>query len=61
MDQFILFFLSSVWNMSGTRTYIRQNHLVCSDIFTILTDQGHIAELLQVLHFFFLNILYKLF
>ena len=31
-------------------THRRQNHIVWSDSFIILTDQGHIAEILHVLH-----------
>ena len=31
-------------------THRRQSHIVCSDLLFILTDQGHIAEIIQVLH-----------
>ena len=31
-------------------THRRLNHLVCSDPLIILTNKGHIADLLQVLH-----------
>ena len=47
-----LFLYGSIQNMYSCHqsTHIRQNNLVCSDPLIILTDQGPIADLLQVLH-----------
>ena len=41
---------SGICPWTGTQRH--QSHHVCSDLFTILTDQSHIAKLLWVLHIF---------
>ena len=51
MDNFIIYIIVIILKICpGTGTHRRQNHFVCYDPLIILTDQGHITDLLGLLH-----------